>query len=160
MHTFKYFRGIPIKCDDVNYSSPEHRQMIDLLYLQICCALEQSNQKTIPSSNLRDGLDYIVTGFNDFVKELHTSARNDYIVWRNAGRPRSGTFCSDMRKSMLRFKYALRQCNQNDKSILLIHVTSPILGERISGIILPQQRKQWLSVELNRWLSERIHCYL
>ena len=33
--------------------------------------------------------------------------------------------------------------------ILRIHVTSPILGERISAIILPQQRKQWLSVELD-----------
>ena len=43
--------------------------------------------------------------------------------------------------------------------ILRIHVTSPILGERISVIIQIQQRKQWLSVELNRWRSERIHCY-
>ena len=34
-----------------------------------------------------------------------------------------------------------------------------ITGERISAIILPQQRKQWLSVELNRWRSEKIHCY-
>ena len=44
-------------------------------------------------------------------------------------------------------------------SILHIHVTSPTLGERISAIILTQQRKQWLSIELNRWRSERIHCY-
>ena len=44
-------------------------------------------------------------------------------------------------------------------SILRIHVTSPILGERISAITLTQQRKQWLSVELNRWRSERIHYY-
>ena len=121
LHTFQHFKSIPIncaiKCDDVNYSSPEHRQMIDLFYSQICCALEQSSKKTIPSSNLRDGLDYIVPGFNDFVKELHTSARNDYIVWRNAGRPRSGTLCSDMRRSRMRFKYALRQCSQNEKSI-------------------------------------------
>ena len=43
--------------------------------------------------------------------------------------------------------------------ILRIHVTSPILGERISAITLTQQRKQWLSVELNRWRSERIHYY-
>ena len=35
-------------------------------------------------------------------------------------------------------------------SILRIHVTSPILGEHISAITLTQQRKQWLSVELNR----------
>ena len=38
-------------------------------------------------------------------------------------------------------------------------IHSPILGERMSSIILPQQRKQWLSVELNRWRSEIIHCY-
>ena len=112
LHTFQHFKSIPIncaiKCDDVNCSSPEHRQMIDLFYSQICCALGQSSQKTIPSSNLRDGLDYIVPGFNDFVKELHTSARNDYIVLRNAGSPRSGTLCSNMGRSRLRFKYALR----------------------------------------------------
>ena len=46
-----------------------------------------------------------------------------------------------------------------ESTILRIHVTSPILGERISAIILSQQRKQWLSVELNRWRSERMHCY-
>ena len=45
------------------------------------------------------------------------------------------------------------------KLILRIHVTSPILGERISAITLTQQRKQWLSVELNRWRSEKIYCY-
>ena len=44
-------------------------------------------------------------------------------------------------------------------AILRIHMTSPILGERISAITLTQQRKQWLSVELNYWRSERIHCY-
>ena len=84
MHTFQHFKCIPINCAikwyDVNCSSPEHKQMIDLFYSKICCALKQSSQKTIPSSNLRDGLDYIVLGFNDFVKELHTSSRNDYIV--------------------------------------------------------------------------------
>ena len=72
MHTFQHFKSIPIncviKCDDVNYSSPEHRQMIDLFYSQICCTLEQSSQKTIPSGNLRDCRDYIVPWFNDVVK--------------------------------------------------------------------------------------------
>ena len=57
MHTFQHFKSIPInwgiKCVDVNCSSHEHRQMIDLFYSQIYCALEQSSQKSIPSSNLR-----------------------------------------------------------------------------------------------------------
>ena len=55
-------------------------------------------------------------------------------------------------------KYSTRQ--KHLLYILRIHVTSPILGERISAITLTQQRnKQWLSVEFNRWRSERIHCY-
>ena len=49
--------------------------------------------------------------------------------------------------------------NNHKATILRIHVTSAILGERISAITLTQQRKQWLSVELNRWRSEIIHCY-
>ena len=36
--------------------------------------------------------------------------------------------------------------------LLRIHVTSPILGEYISAIVLPQQRKQWLSVGKNSLL--------
>ena len=57
------------------------------------------------------------------------------------------------------FCYSLFWCVLCGCIILRIHVTSSILGERISVIILTQQRKQWLSVELNRWRSERIHCY-
>ena len=37
---------------------------------------------------------------------------------------------------------------------------SLILGEHISAIVLPQQCKQWLSIESNRWHSEVIHCYI
>ena len=44
-------------------------------------------------------------------------------------------------------------------TLLRFHVTSPILREHISAIVLPKQRKQWLSVESNNWRSERIHCY-
>ena len=137
MHTFQHFKSIPIncaiKCDDVNCSSPEYRQMIDLLYSQICCALEQSSQKTIPSSNIRDGRDYIVPGFNDFMKELHTSVRNDYNVWRNAGRPRSGPLCSDMKRSRLRFTYAPRQCNQNEKSIRADQYAKSLMNKDVTS---------------------------
>ena len=60
---------------------------------------------------------YIVPGFNDYVKDLHSVARSDYVVWRDAGKPRSGTPCSNMRRSRLQFKYALRQCRMNEDAI-------------------------------------------
>ena len=59
----------------------------------------------------------IVPGFNEFAKELHSAARDAYVAWRDAGRPRSGSLCSDMRRSRLRFRYTLRHCRQNEQSI-------------------------------------------
>ena len=57
-----------------------------------------------------DAKDFIVPGFNEHVKTLHTEARNAYIIWRNIGRPRVGETCFRMRTTRLAFKYALRQC--------------------------------------------------
>ena len=61
--------------------------------------------------------DYIVPGFNDYVKDLHSTARSDYVAWRDAGMPRSGAPCSNMRRSRLEFKYALRHCKRNEDAI-------------------------------------------
>ena len=47
----------------------------------------------------------IVPGFNEFTKELHSAARDAYVAWRDAGRPRSGSLFSDMRRSRLLFRY-------------------------------------------------------
>ena len=48
---------------------------------------------------------------------MHCTARDAYIAWRDAGRPRSGALCSDMGSSRLRFKYILRICRQNEQAI-------------------------------------------
>ena len=108
---------LALKCHDVNCKSAEHREQIDVTYSQICCALEHASLESIPTCQFRDSRDHIVPGFNEYVKELHTTARCDYIVWRNAGRQRSGQICTDMRRSRLRFKYAFRQCRFNEKKM-------------------------------------------
>ena len=56
-------------------------------------------------------------GFNEYVKDLHCTARSDYVAWRDAGKQRSGVLCSNMRRSRLMFKYALRQCKRNEEAI-------------------------------------------
>ena len=75
---------------------------------------------SIPSKKSSECRNYIhvVHGFNDYVKDLHYSvARSDYVVWRDAAKPRSGTPCSNMRRSRLQFKYAHRQCKMNEDAI-------------------------------------------
>ena len=104
-------------CTDVNCKSIEHRQQVDSFYSQICGALQSSIFDCIPSSKPNNNHDYIVPGFNDYVKDLHSVARTDYVAWRYAGKPRSGSRCRNMRRSRLTFKYALRQCKKNEDAI-------------------------------------------
>ena len=66
----------------------EHRHQIDLFYSQTCDALQRSSSNCIPSSKSSDSHDYIVPGFNEYVKDLHCTARSDYIVWRNVRKQR------------------------------------------------------------------------
>ena len=53
---------------------------IDQFYDDVCSTLRQSGVDSIPSVKVKDGRDYIVPGFNEFLKELHTAARTDYIA--------------------------------------------------------------------------------
>ena len=121
MQTYRNFSKISIpsaiKCTKVNCKSIEHRHEIDLYYSEICKALHCSSLDSILSSKSSDCRDYIASGFNDYVKDLHITARSDYVAWRDAGKPRSGAPCSNMRRSRLKFKYALRQCKRNEDAI-------------------------------------------
>ena len=60
--------------------------------------------------------DYFVPGWNDYVKDAHTEARNFYILWRDMGKPKHGPICdySVLRKTRLHFKYLLKQCKQRE----------------------------------------------
>ena len=48
------------------------------------------------------------------MKELHAIARHDFVMWRSAGKPRFGEICLSMNQSRLRFKSALKYCQQNE----------------------------------------------
>ena len=48
------------------------------------------------------------------MKELHAIPRHDFVMWRSAGKPRFGEICLSMNQSRLRFKSALKYCQQNE----------------------------------------------
>ena len=131
MQTYRNFSKISIpsaiKCTKVNCKSIEHRHEIDFYYSEICKALRCSSLDSIPSSKSSDCRDYIVPGFNDYVKDLHSTARSDYVAWRDAGRPRSGAPCSNMRRSRLKFKYALGNVRGMKMLFVLINMLSHYL---------------------------------
>lgn len=101
---------LAVFCNDVNCKCSEHKEQLNDLYSDIVCALRKSSEDCIPSCKRSEARDYIIPGFNDYVRELHTAARQSYLIWRNCGKPRSGPWCESMRHTRLAFKYALRQC--------------------------------------------------
>ena len=52
----------------------------------MCNALQRSSSNYIPSSKPSNSHDYIVPGFNEYVKDLHCTARSVCVAWRDAGK--------------------------------------------------------------------------
>ena len=52
------------------------------------------------------------------MKDMHTAARDAYLLWKFSGRSRQGVMYDLMRKSRSRFKYALRVC-KNNKNVIV-----------------------------------------
>ena len=42
----------------------------------------------VNTSEMKCTSEYIVPGFNDYLKELHTNARNSYLTWKQMGKLR------------------------------------------------------------------------
>ena len=104
-------------CDDCNCTSAEHKLQIDQFYMQLCTVLEKASRDSIPSFTVNSSRDYIIPGFTEHVKDLHTIARADYCSWRTEGKPRSEPVYLAMKQSRLRFKSALRYCKTNEDAM-------------------------------------------
>ena len=104
-----------VKCVNNNCSSKEHQGQLDNYFTSISDALDLTSKQTIPTSKIKCPSEYIVPGFNDYLKDLHDSARNSYLVWKQNGKPRGDDTDMDMRTTRLRFKYALRQCRCDEE---------------------------------------------
>ena len=81
------------------------------LYDEISQSLRKSSLNTIPTCGTKHSRNYVIPGWNDYVKDQHQDARNSYVLWRNSGKPRQGPIADTMRRSRLNCKYALRQCH-------------------------------------------------
>ena len=101
-----------ILCDDPHCSDPSHRNAIDRMYGGMCEALltASSQFQRKPSHGHNQ-----VQGWNTYCKEVHSLARDAYLLWRSQGRQRHGVLHENMKRSRAQFKRALRQC-RNDTS--------------------------------------------
>ena len=84
---------------DVDYKLDHHISDIDAYYSCLSDALIVASKAHIPSCNFRCLQDYVVPEFNELLKDLHDTARQYYLVCKDARKSRNDKTHSDMRRS-------------------------------------------------------------
>jgi exonuclease III len=96
-------------CDNADCCNPSHISAINRLHANVICALKEASadlqQASQPSYKQRPG-------WNDYCREVHADARDDFLMWTHNGRPRQGPTFDAMKRSRAQFKAALRYCSK------------------------------------------------
>ena len=56
-------------------------------------------------------------GWNEYVKDAHSEARDAFKLWILSSKPRQGDVFQSMKQSRARFKFKLRQCKRDEARI-------------------------------------------
>ena len=98
-----------ILCDSIDCQDQDHLQSIDTMYNAVINAL-----KTSSDAFNRQSTGYkqynVIPGWNDVCKEVHSNARDAFLLWTQNGRPRSGYLLRNMQVTRATFKQVLRRC--------------------------------------------------
>ena len=128
-----------ILCDDSACNNPAHISAIDRLYNDIVSSLNDASATFCTQSRtVRQNLQ--VAGWNEVCSDLHSEARDAFLMWRQNGSPRHGQLYELMRVTRARFKLALRQCRQNNS----IHEANSLARKLLSA----NQNDFWKQIKL------------
>ena len=95
-------------CTDLKCNNHDHKHAIDEMYGSVLHALEDAS-KIFMTEKCKSKFKS-VPGWNDYVKESHSDARDAFLLWQSQGKPRFGPVCELMTKTRARFKHCLRYC--------------------------------------------------
>ena len=56
-------------------------------------------------------------GWNEYVKDAHSEARDAFKLWVQSSKPRQGDVFQSMKQSRARFKFKLRQCKREEARV-------------------------------------------
>ena len=86
--------------------------IIDTFYHDVIACITTAVYDTIPVRKSTYS-QFNVPGWNTFVREKHDLAREAYIHWKSLGKPKTGTFFDNMKRTRALFKLALRYCKNH-----------------------------------------------
>jgi len=86
--------------------------LIDQFYNDILSCISKATGDCIPSRQHCNN-DFNVPGWNTYVCEKHEAAREAYLCWLDARKPKFGLYFDRMKRSRATFKLALRYCKNH-----------------------------------------------
>ena len=113
-------------CSDGHCNNESHRCAIKKLYNDITLCLKEASEPL--KQPVKRGYKQIL-GWNDVCKEAHSIAREAFLQWAYAGKPRQGYLFDSMKQSRARFKLCLRQCRFQEKEKSRDSLAKNLLGK-------------------------------
>ena len=105
-----------LNCTNTSCCDESHRAEQNALYDDVIQCMQDASTEVFSDSDVRNNRRGR-PGWNDYTNELHEGARECFIVWRDAGKPRQGPICDMMKLSRARFKYSLRFIKQHESQL-------------------------------------------
>ena len=105
-----------LNCTNTSCCDESHRAELNALYDDVIQCMQDASTEVFSDSDVRNNRRGR-PGWNDYTNELHEGARECFIMWRDAGKPRQGPICDMMKLSRARFKYSLRFIKQHESQL-------------------------------------------
>ena len=100
-----------LQCDDTLCKSHEHIVAIDQMYESLISSLSSASD-SFTNDGRKKYVSKQIPGWNEWVKEYHSQARDAFLMWRSKDSPRTGLMFDTMKRTRAAFKLALRTCRQ------------------------------------------------
>jgi len=109
---------IPVQLLDDGVPDYISHSMIDEYYNAVLLSIVNSSLATVPIRRRGSVCDeYVVPGWNELVSDKHRYARDAFLRWVTAGKPRHGPELLRMQQTRAAFKLAYRYCQQHDVQV-------------------------------------------
>ena len=115
-------------CNDSMCKDESHKSAIKHLYEDIVYGIDQASESFLQTMSHKPELFKQVMGWNELCKEAHSSARDAFLQWAYAGKPKQGFIFDTMKQTRARFKLILRKCRQQEASKSKDSLAKKLLG--------------------------------
>ena len=103
-----------VSCFQTICSNSDHHECITEMNVAITTCMLEAGREVFGTTRKKWRQ---IPGWNEFVQDAHSTAREAFLDWRNSGSPRDGPMATEMRRTRARFKLCLRWCKAHEQHL-------------------------------------------